>query len=525
MRTLIDLPRWAATQYGGQPALSHDPGTGPQTWTYSEFWEQIGRVAAHLQAQGIGPGDRVVIWAPNSAWWVAAYFAVMRLRAILVPLDTRSAPDFIARAVGQTTPKLALLAESTRPGWTFPIPVVRLDKFDRLPPGHVDGPEPEPDDTAQLIFTSGTTGDPKGVILTHGNILANAQGVNTFVPDKPHYTIISVLPLSHMLEQTMGLLVPIQRGALIYYVGTLQPATLLKAMQEQAPDTMLLVPQVLHLFMNQIEREAAKQGRQATWERMQRLAPYLPRPVRRLLFRSVLARLGGRLDFLMSGGAPLPAELIRKWEALGVPVLQGYGTTEASPAITVVGMQDRDPRWVGTAVPGVQIRIADDGEILVRGPNVTPGYWQNPAATEAAFADGWYKTGDLGQLDEHGHLILHGRKKDMIVLPSGQNVYPEDIETVLCSLPGVLDAAVVGLPTATGQEVHAVLLCDTPERDPAPIIYAANARLAPHQRIRSWTVWPEDDLPRTHTLKVKKHEVLKALAARKAAPDLVGAAR
>src|SRR5439155_23814346 len=171
---------------------------------------------------------------------------------------------------------------------------------------------------------------------------------------------------------------------------------------------------------------------------------------------------------------------------------------------------NRNPVTVGKPIPGMQVRIAPDGEILLKGPSVTSGYWHNPKATEAAFEDGWYKTGDLGYFDKRGHLVLHGRKKDLIVLANGQNVYPEDVERALKAVPGVSDAVVIGLPSEQGAQVHAVLIRDKDAKgaDPEAIVRQANAHLAPHQYVKGVTLWPEDDFPRTHTLKVKKHEVL-----------------
>jgi long-chain acyl-CoA synthetase len=229
------------------------------------------------------------------------------------------------------------------------------------------------------------------------------------------------------------------------------------------------------------------------------------------MFHSVHERLGGQIEFLVSGGAPIAPELIKKWELLGIPIIQGYGATEASPVISATTLNNRDPHTVGQPVPGMQVKVAKDGEVLIKGPSITQGYWNNPEATREAFEDGWYKTGDLGQIDEKGRIYLHGRKKDMIVLANGQNVYPEDVELVLKSIPGLVDAVVVGLPSERGAQVHAVIIPDPEGVNADRVVKQANARLAPHQYIRGITVWPDKDFPRTHTLKVKKHEVLKRL--------------
>lgn len=271
---------------------------------------------------------------------------------------------------------------------------------------------------------------------------------------------------------------------------------------------MVVVPEALRLLFEAIEREIRRAGRDAEWLRLNALAPRLPLSLRRVLFRGVHRRLGGRLRFVVSGGAPLEPELARKWETLGVPIVQGYGATEAAPVITGTSIAQRRLGSVGKPLPGQPLRIAEDGEVLIRGPNVASGYWRNPEATEAAFRDGWYGTGDLGELDAQGYLYLKGRKKDMIALPSGMNVYCEDVERELRWEPGVRDAAVLGVEAPAGPvRIHAVLLGPPTEADAETAVRAANSRLAPHQRVQDFSLWPGADLPRTPTLKVKKQEV------------------
>jgi long-chain acyl-CoA synthetase len=520
METLGRFLKGLAARYAERPAMMYQPADKVEVWSYARLWAQTNRVAAWLEARGVTKGDQVVLWAPSAPAWVAAFFAAARLGALAVPIDMRSSPDFVERVVGQTNPKIALLSKTTQGQWKFAAPTALMDDLAALTDGTpaVELNTVQPGDILELMFTSGTTGNPKGVILTHANIMSNVAAIDQLVPNYPEYKVLSILPLSHSLEQTIGLLVPLKRGASIFYLGNFQPATLLRAFQEQGVTTTLLVPQALQLIMASIEREIAKQGKTATWERGQKIARFLPMRWRRRLFRDIYTRLGGRMEFLMSGGAPLAPELIRKWELIGIPVLQGYGTTETSPAISIVTLKNYNREAVGKPVPGVQVKIGDDGEVLVKGPNVFAGYWHNEDATRESFTeDGWYKTGDLGQFDAQGYLHLHGRKKDLIVLGSGQNVYPQDIEEILRTLPGVKDAAVVGLPSAQGPQVHAVLLLDPDAPAPDVIIRQANEHLAPHQRIRGVTVWPDPDFPRTHTLKVKKHEVLAALPQQDAA--------
>jgi long-chain acyl-CoA synthetase len=267
---------------------------------------------------------------------------------------------------------------------------------------------------------------------------------------------------------------------------------------------MLVVPQVASLFYNTIEREVKRSGREKAWRVLHRVAPWVPFSLRRHLFRTVHRRLGGAFKFFVSGGAGLPAQIAQSWERMGVAVVQGYGLTECSPVVAATSLARRPLGAVGTPLDCCEVRLAPDDEILVRGANVSAGYWQDPVATANTFVDGWYHTGDLGVIDGDGYLRLKGRKKNLIVLANGMNVYPEDIEEVLLRNPVVRDAVVLGVPQANGDvEVHAILVL-AEKAEPAAIVREANRQLAAHQHIRRATVWPEPDFPRTPTMKAKR---------------------
>ena len=364
-----------------------------------------------------------------------------------------------------------------------------------------------PDDLTEIVFTSGTTGNPKGVMLTHRNLTANVEGVSQYISCEPSSRFLSILPLSHMYEQMGGLLIAVYFGASITYPTSRQPTALARTMRERRITIMLLVPQALELLMNGIEREVKRQGREALWGRLLRIAEATPFSLRRLLFRRVHKQFGGKLDSIVSGGAPLDQGLGRKWELLGVKIVQGYGTTEASPVISNHSLRERRLDSTGRPLPNVEAKISGEGEILVRGDNVTPGYWRTPEETAAAFDGDWYKTGDLGFFDDEGFLHVQGRKKDMILLPSGQNVFPEDIQAVLTKHPNVADATVVGLARGSSVEVHAALILDNADTA-QEVVSWTNGQLAEQQRIRGFTVWAEEDFPRTHTLKVRKGVVV-----------------
>ncbi len=518
-QTIIEFLAGSAERFGERPAVMFKPGIRYQRWSYAELWEGSGRVASLLRERGLKKGDRALLWGPNCPQWVVSFFGCIWAGVIAVPLDLRSPDDFVAKVVSKSGPSLAFVSRATPGGGeALDMPLVRFEDLAQLTK---ELPEP-PDagvsssDVAEIMFTSGTTGDPKGVMLTHGNILADLDGIRAYIPGEPSYRLMSLLPLSHMFEQIGGLFLALGCGASVTYPTSRQPTVLFRTMAESKVTTMLLVPQALELFMNNIEREVKRQGKERLWSILMGIARRTPFRMRRYLFPAVHRRFGGHLELIVSGGAALSPELGEKWSLLGVTLLQGYGTTETSPVVSVHPIDK--PRFdsAGLPLPGVDVRIADDGEVLVRGPIVMPGYWEAPEQTAAVLEDGWYKTGDLGEIDAEGYLHLKGRKKDMIVLASGQNVYAEDVENVLKQAAGVTDAVVVGLPKGSGMEVHAALIL-AESADGAEAVSWANARLAEHQRVGGFTAWPEADFPRTHTLKVKKNVVIDILSGSAAA--------
>ncbi len=508
--TVVDFLRGAVERHGPRDALLFKPAFRYLRWTYSQLWDESGRVATLLQRRGLTKGDQVILWGPNSPHWVLIFFGCLRAGVVLVPLDLRSAPDYVERVVSRTEPKLAFTSRFTPKGETdLGVPEITFEELE----GAIAGlPEPEdvdvqPHDLAEIMFTSGTTGDPKGVMLTHRNLTANIEGVSQYIFCEPSSRLLSILPLNHMYEQMGGLFMALHYGASVTYPTSRQPTVLSRTMRERKITIMLLVPQGLELLMNGIEREVARQGKEALWSKLQKIAERLPFPLRRRLFRRVHKQFGGKLDFIVSGGAALDPDLGRKWELLGVKIVQGYGATEASPVISNHTIRERRHDSTGRPLPNVEVQISGEGEILVRGENVTPGYWRAPEETAKAFDGDWYKTGDLGYFDNEGFLRIQGRMKDMIVLPSGQNVFPEDIQAVLTKHPQVKDAAVVGLTRGSSVEVHAALVMDDADKAQEAVAWT-NGQLAEQQRIRGFTVWQDEDFPRTHTLKVKKQMVI-----------------
>jgi long-chain acyl-CoA synthetase len=540
METLLDLLDDAVARFGDRPALGIRREDGAvDGWTYRELDRRTRVAAWRLRAAGLEPGDRVLTWSPSSPELAAAYIGAMRAGVIYVPLDLRMSVAAVQGIVGSAGPKRLLLGggDDTPDPSAFDLaalPVTRIEDLaappDDDPAMPVDWeaqvatwPRPAPGDLVELIFTSGTTGTPKGVMLAHDNLLASNRTFHRIIPPMEH-RIVSLLPLSHLFEQAVGLFYALSVGASVVYVRSLNPRILFDAFNRARVTSMVVAPQVLDVFWSAIEREADRTGRRAMFDRLRGVARRLPLRVRRLLFRQIHRRLGGEFRLFISAGAFLPPALQQAWEDIGVIVLQGYGATETGTGACTT-LQDHGLGTVGRPPEGIEMRLAADGEVQFRGPTLFKGYWDRPDLTAASYTeDGWYMTGDVGHLDAQGRLILSGRKRDMIVLPNGFNVYPEDVENAL-RIAGLRESVV--LETRPGR-IEAVLLVPSdspirpvggsigfdPSAPPAELraafdaaIKAANASLGANQRIAGWRLWPELDFPRTHTLKVKRDAV------------------
>jgi long-chain acyl-CoA synthetase len=538
MPTLLDLLETSAARYGEKPALGlrRDDGSTFH-WSYADVLRRSRLAAWRLRGLGLRPGDRVLTWSPSTPALPAAYFGAMYARLIYVPLDARMAPDTITRIVERSGAVRLILGtgrDAPDPREValeqFPTTLVEdlsADPDDTFPPDWeaqvAAWDRPADDEVFELIFTSGTTGNPKGVMLAHDNVLAGVGSFHRIINPMEH-RLVSLLPLSHLLEQAVSLFYAMEVGADVLYVRSRNPRVIFTALTEHRVTTMLLVPQVVDLFWSAIEREVEKQGRTAQFNRLRSIARRLPMPARRLLFRSVHKQLGGGLRLFATAGAFLPPALQQAWEDMGVIVLQGYGATETA-AGSCTTMSDHPLGCVGWPPDPVKMRIADDGEIQFAGPTIFKGYWEDPVATREAFSEnGWYRSGDLGQLDERGRLHLHGRKKDIIVLPNGFNVFPEDLENAL-RIAGIRDS--VAVETQPGR-IEVVVLAPATHSvpgdagaasgldgaDPKALkasidaaVKAANATLGTSQRIAGWRLWPEADFPRTHTFKIKRDRV------------------
>jgi long-chain acyl-CoA synthetase len=514
---LIDILKSSTEKYGDHPALVMKMGYRTISLSYREVYEWSKKVAVFLAKQGLERGDKVLLLAPNSPYWVCVWWGSMLGGYVPVPLNVQSTGEMVKKIADQTEAKIIFKHLHWKQDLPPRLKVYDLDFLSEYVAdadvAKFEQPEMSEDDIAELMYTSGTTGDPKGVMLTHKNILSNLEVLIQLAPLSMRDTFLSILPLSHIFEQVAGFLLPYAKGVSIVYAHS--PAVIRDLLKEHHITIMAGVPEFLRVVMRKIESRAAEEGRGKILAMMFALSRMLPfKFLQRLLFRPVLKQFGGRLHTVISGGAPLDPELEKKWNALGVYLLQGYGLTETSPVVATNSYQDHRIGAVGKVIPGVEVKLADDGEIWVKGPNVFRGYLKNEEKTKESFtSEGWFMTGDIGELDQDGFLYIKGRKKYMIKGPGAQNVYPEDIEFELNKISGVKDSCVVGLEKNGGQvEIRAVLLLDKDRpAKPDEAVREANSALASYQRVQGWSVWPEDDFPRSATRKVKKEEVLKWL--------------
>lgn len=523
--TLSALLDEAVTKSGAAPFLGVRTSTTREaSMSMAAFGAAVANAAARLAA-ALEPRSRVLVQGAPGVGFAAALFAAGRADIVLVPLDTRMTADTIDRIAMLTTPTAILLGSgATLEPVTIPrlagLPVIDLDELvDPAPAEAVRTlaarTAADPGDPVEILCTSGSTGSPKGVTVTQAMLLASTARCLATIPAGGN-RFVSILPLSHIMEQVAGVIYAVAAAAETEYITTLRPDVIGAAIRDHRATALVVVPQVLELLFGAIRREADRSGSGRRFRRALRIAPYLPVAVRRRLFAKVHAALGGQLRLVLCSAAHLSPALQRNWEALGVEVVQGYGSTEAGLVATNTRGETPVNR-VGWAMPPMELRTEPDGEVVVRGPSVFAGYWQDAASTAAAFTpDGWYRTGDFGELDASGSLRLIGRTRSLIALPSGLNVHPEDVEAAL-----VAEGIVEPLVYDGGQGRIAVAyrpgaaFSDPVENEAAAVsmaVRAANRRLASHQRVVAQAPFPEPDFPRTHTRKVQRSLVAERMA-------------
>jgi long-chain acyl-CoA synthetase len=512
---LYEIVRRRADRFPSAPAIGGQEGLGWRTLTSRDLLGLVDLVADELAGLGVGPGDRVVLWVPNH-WRTPVYlFGLWKLGAVVVPFDRETNPEAGASILRSVEPRCVIVGYDERPAWAGDRQLLEWwPPGQRAPaPGASRRPLPhgeaEPEELATIVFTSGTTGSPKGCMISHANLLSQIAAAHERIPLDPTCRLASILPLSHLFELTCGLLYPMDAGAAVHYIPSRRGPDIVRVLAEQRITHMMAVPQLLAIMGQTLDQQLQSKLPPRVYRGLLAVADRLPLAQRRRLFWMVHARLGGQLRLLAAGGAPLSLDTQRLWERLGVRVVQGYGTSECSPMVACARPDGSTPPGsVGPPIEGVEVSLTRDAELLVRGPNVMQGYWKDPKRTaEVLNEEGWYATGDLARIDEQGNIWLVGRARDLIVLPSGMNVWPQDVEDALRADPAVRDAAVVAVPSASGgATLHAYVLPAGQGADIGAIVAKANGRLALHQRLASASWWPEPDFPRTPGLgKVRRH--------------------
>jgi len=512
--TLVDFFRDLITIRG--EFLVYDDGYRRRGYSYQDVGRAARGFAARLRDAGLKKNDKVVFWGENRPEWIACYWGCLISGIIVVPIDYRSSPDFVMKVRGLVDACIALVGDDVDAnkivgaGSSQPLQAWRFGDLD----WRADGPMPEAaisrDDITQIIFTSGATAEPKGVVIRHRNVLANIVPVEREVlkyrtyarPFKP-LRFLNLLPLSHMFGQSMATNVPPMVEGTAIFTRSFNPHDILRLITSRRISVLVCVPKMLDVL-----REHATRA----WPESKEAPPQgISIPGRWWRYRRVHAAFGLKFWAFVVGAAPLPPDLEEFWRRMGFAVIQGYGLTETAPIVTLNHPFKTSKGSVGTPIAGVDVRIAEDGEILVRGDNVTSGYYEaNPNSqipnpeSQVFDADGWFHTGDIGERDDQGRIFIKGRKKEMIVTPEGLNVFPEDVERVLSELAGVRESAVVGIAHGAEERVHAVLVLE-PGTHKDAIVREANSRLQDHQRIRGASLWTAGDLPRTEgTRKLKR---------------------
>lgn len=516
MKTLLELlPR--IERLGKREALRAWNGYRTFRWSYADLDAGIRRFAAFLDRERIGSGDRLALWADNRPEWVAIFWACLARGVELVPLDARSSRSFVERIAAQTDCRLLVHGRvppvATGASKRFAITSLRdLPDGPRIVPVSAGG-----SDVAEIVFTSGTTAEPKGVIHRHRNICANLEPIQQEMdryrkwaaPVQP-IRILDLLPLSHLFGQTMGIFVPLLLGGSAVFSTDLQPLAIHRTVRRERVSVLVCVPRILDSLRAHVERRYPR-----SMEIPARRVGIVHRWWRH---RKVHGAFGMKFWAFVVGGAVVNPETEAFWSRVGLLVIQGYGLTETSPVVAVNHPFRARQGTLGEIIPSQEVRIAADGEILVRGQSVVSDYLEGgKRLVSVVDRGGWLHTGDMGEIDEEGRLLFRGRKKDVIVTADGMNVHPEDVERELVREPGVRDAAVVAVSTGTVERVHAALILDAPDVDRRSIIETVNRRLEPHQRVQGSSVWPNAEFPQTpSTLKTQRHKVAEALAAAEA---------
>ncbi|HVG38966.1 MAG TPA: AMP-binding protein, partial [Pyrinomonadaceae bacterium] len=549
-RDLLELFETSTKRHATRVAMRIERDGVKEQYTYADLRELANRAAAFFVRQGVRTGERVLLLSHNAPEWGMTYFGVLKTGATCIPVDPQSTTEEVVNFVrsGQATgivlseemrdkhPDLARgLAAAELSGtrlWTFAEVFALTDEAMETEALAQLPPKIQVQSIASLIFTSGTTGQPKGVMLSHRNFTHMVSMLSSIFDMKTSDGVLSVLPLHHTFEFSTGFLTPLSRGAQITYLPELTGEALSAAIKNGHVTGMVGVPalwELLHRRINnRLSERSARIGEAAqllmranTW-----LRDNTPLNLGQILFYPIHQGMGGRIRYLISGGSALSDKIKKDFHGLGFTILEGYGLTEAAPVLTVARpANELVTGSVGKPLPGVEVRISDAdatgvGEVIARGPNIMVGYYENADATRAAIIDRWLHTGDLGRFDDDGNLYLVGRSKDIIVDSNGKNVYPDEIEEIYQNSPFIKELSVVGLPDQLGEKVaclvvpdydHDIALSSAEAREKIEVHFREISASLPFYKRVKVLHFSDAELPRTATRKVKRPAVVAAL--------------
>jgi len=544
-RDLIELFEASVHAHRHRVALRMVQGEREERFTYGEIHRYAGRVGSFLMRSGVRQGDRVLLISENRPEWAMGYFGILRAGATAVPVDPELSEPEVVNLAQKAKAIACLISEKSAQSLTGLFRAFAQAKLqtqvhslaqamegdsafpDRIGPVKKSA---SPEQVASLIFTSGTTGNPKGVMLTHRNFASLVAKLSGAFDLRAGDGLLSVLPLHHTFEFSCGFLLPFSRGAEITYLDELTADRLGEVFETGRITAMIGVPALWQLLHRKVTQELTarptlvEQGIRALMSAHSELRNRSAFNLGKILFWPVHRKFGGRLKFLVSGGSALPEDVSKAFHALGFDLSEGYGLTEAAPVLTVATASNKKPSGtVGKALPGIELKIAHPdadgiGEVLARGPNVMAGYFEDRDSTDAILADGWLHTGDLGRLDPEGRLFLVGRKKEVIIDGNGRNVYPDELEELYANHPHIKELSIVGLADEIGGEKVACLCApdykDRPReevrREIEQHFQRKSVEMPFYRRVKVLRIW-DGELPRTSTRKVKRNLVVEEL--------------
>lgn len=497
--TLKELIQTSVKEFSDKPFIIDKGEYSKNIYTYQQIYEKSLKIISCFKKQGISKNDKIITFMPNSSDYVAVMWACALSGVILVPIDVNSQTNFLEKIYSTIKAKLAFCSVYKSSQKTKNYFVEEIENIYEQYPAKESTEKITSQDIFEIVYTSGTTSDPKGVILTQENLYQNViASADVIISNIKNASTLSILPLSHLFEQNCGLFIPTLLGAKITYLSSKKTSKITEAIKEEEINTIISVPLFLDMLKQKIISEAQKQNHDIEIL----LKGYRYSILKKLIFRKIKNKLYP-LQTLIVGGSSLSPETEKFWKGLGFNVLQGYGLTETSPVLTCNSIKDYKESSVGKPLNNIEIKIIDN-EILAKGKNVFSGYYNNPEETKKTLENGWIKTGDLGKIDKDGFLFITGRKKNVIISPSGLNIYPEDIEKEINKNIAIKDSVVLGLNN--GKDLTAVILCKNKINE-EEFKKQINEKLPENQKLTKIIIWPEQDFPRTTTMKTIRREI------------------